>query len=288
MTWFTFSLLSIFALAIAELTQQHLLNQKDSFSERTSAVFTFIFQSLLTIPVLFILNLESEFFTIFQPQLLPKIILVTILASIAMIFYFKSFRVKNISFSTIFISFSTVVSTILGIIFFSESTSPLKFLGIGLILGAIVVVNYKNAALEKNHFFGLIAGTLFGVSYTLDKGILVYLHPLIYLFWVFLLVAIFGTVLGFKDVKSSLRNKKFSAYKPLLISGLGYFFYNLFTFSAYKIGGEVGRIDAINNSQVFLIILFEFIVLKHTKGSFQKIFSAILVVIGIWILASVK
>ncbi len=288
MTWFTFSLLSIFALAIAELTQQHLLNLKDSFNEKASAVLTFAFQSLITLPVLLAMGLKDEIFTIFQSQLLPKFFSVTLLASIAMIFYFRSFRVKNISFSAIFISLSVVISTVLGIIFFSESTNPLKFLGIILILGAIVIVNYKNAALEKNHFFGLIAGVLFGISYTLDKGILMYLHPLVYLFWIFLSVAIFGAIFGFKDLKDSLKNKKLSAYKPIILSGVGYFFYNFFTFSAYKIGGEVGRIDAINNSQIFLIILFEFLVLKHTKGSFQKIISAVLVVIGIFILASVK
>ncbi len=56
---------------------------------------------------------------------------------------------------------------------------------------------------------------------------------------------------------------------------------------SYGRGGEVGRIDAINNSQVVLIILFEYFILKHTKGTFKKIFAAVLVVLGIYILSVV-
>jgi len=71
--------------------------------------------------------------------------------AIAVIFYFRSFKVKNISISTIFISFSVLISTSLGIIFFSESVNYLKFVGIALILLAIILINYKNSILEKNH-----------------------------------------------------------------------------------------------------------------------------------------
>ena len=155
MTWFIFSLLSILALATAELTQQHLLYLKNGFNARTSAVLTFLFQSLIAIPFLFIFGLSDQIFSIFNQDIFPRVLLVTFISSIAMILYLKSFKVKNISISVIFISSSIIVSTFLGIIFFSESLDSLKFLGIALVLMAIVVVNYKNVTLEKNHLFGL-------------------------------------------------------------------------------------------------------------------------------------
>ncbi len=288
MTWFIFSLFSVFALATAELTQQYLLNLKNAFSARASAVLTFLFQSIITIPFLFVFGVSDQFFSVFNPAIFPKVLLVSFISSIAMVFYLKSFRVKNISISTIFISFSAVVSTVLGIMIFAESVSYLKFFGITLILVAIVLANYKNVILEKNHWYGLLAGAIFGINYVFDKAIVLDVHPLIYIFWTFLLISIWGFILGRKSVMKSMKGKRLIHYKPIAVSGIGYLLFNFLTFTAYTYGGEVGRIDAINNSQIFLIILFEFFILKNTKGTARKIFAAILAIAGILILGIVK
>lgn len=289
MTWFIFTIFSIFALAAAELTQQYLLNLKNAFNERMSAFLTLSFQSIITIPFLFIFGLTDQVFAIFNPAIFPRFLFVTLISTIATLFYFKSFQVKNISISSIFTSFSTIVSTLLGIMFLSESTSYLKFVGILLIMIAIIIVNYKNAILEKNHLYGLAAGSIFGIAYVIDKSIiLLNVSPLVYMFWIFLFISIWSFLFDIKNVSSSLKNKSLVSYRSVAISGAGYFLFNFFTFSAYKIGGEVGRIDAINNFQIFLIILFEFFILKHTDGTARKLFSAGLAVLGIFILGLVK
>jgi drug/metabolite transporter (DMT)-like permease len=153
---------------------------------------------------------------------------------------------------------------------------------------AIIVVNYKNIVLERNHFYGLLAGLIFGIAYILDKSIVLNIHPLVYMFWLFLLTSVWSFILGIKSVANSVRNKRLSNYWPIIISGIAYFLVNFFVFTAYRFGGEVGRIDAINNSQIFLIILFEFFVLKQTEGTARKIFSAGLAIIGIFILGWIK
>jgi drug/metabolite transporter (DMT)-like permease len=282
--WFILTILSIFALATAELMQQHLLNAKNAFDERASAVLTFLVQSLITVPFLFLFGVADQVFSVFDPTVFPRVLLVSLISSVAMIFYLKSFKVKNISISAIFVSFSAIVSTFLGIIFFAESTSVVKFFGIFLILMAIIMANYKNVILEKNHWYGLVAGCIFGICYTFDKSIILDIHPLVYIFWTFSMIAVWGFLLGTKRVVRSLKDKKLNAYKPIFISGVGYFLYNFFTFTAYRLGGEVGRIDAINNSQIFLIILFEFFILKHTQGTMRKILSAGLAVAGVLML----
>lgn len=288
MNWFILTIFSIFALATAELAQQHLLNIKNAFNERTSAFLTLLFQSIITIPLIFVFGLTDGIFSIFNPSLFPRFLFVTFISTIATLLYFKSFKVKNISISSIFTSFSTIVSTILGIIFLSESTGYLKFVGIILIMIAIILVNYKNAILEKNHLYGLAAGSIFGVSYVIDKSIILNIDPIIYMFWIFLFISIWSFLFDIKGACNLLKIKSMDSYWSIVISGIGYFLFNLFTFSAYKIGGEVGRIDAINNSQIFLIILFEFFILKHTKGTARKIFSAGLAILGIFILGLVK
>jgi drug/metabolite transporter (DMT)-like permease len=282
--WFYLSIASVFALAVAELTQQHLLNKDNGFTARASAVLTFIFQSLLTLPILAITGQLGQLFSVFHPTLLTRMLFVAFIGSIGMVFYLRSFKVKNISISTIFVSASTIVSTTLGIIFFDESTSLIKFLGILLVLGAIVSLNYKNAVLEKNHLFGLLAGLLFGVAYTIDKSVLMTVPPLVYIFWTFMSVSLFGFLFNPRDVISSVGGRSLIAFRPIVISGLGYFVYNFCTYSAYRFGGEVGRVDAINNSQVFLIILFEYFILKHTHSMFKKLVSAAIAFIGVLLL----
>ena len=128
MTWFSFSLLSIVALATAELTQQHLLNKGTHIEERTSAVLTFLVQAIFTIPIIFFTDLKHSFFSVFSSETLPYMLLVSFVASIGMIYYLRSFKVKNISISTIFISLSIVVSTTLGIVFLKEGFYFTKYL----------------------------------------------------------------------------------------------------------------------------------------------------------------
>ena len=182
MNWFTLSIFSVFSLAAAELVQQNLLNKKNSFNEKASGVLTFLFQALLALLFVFALGLESQLFDVFEKMTSLKILLVSFISSIAMVLYLGSFRVKNISYSLVLVSFSAVVSSILGIIFFSESAGVLKFLGIFLILSGIYIVNRNNAKLEKRHFWGLIAGAMFGVNYVLDKNIVQDINPLVYIF----------------------------------------------------------------------------------------------------------
>jgi len=134
----------------------------------------------------------------------------------------------------------------------------------------------------------LLAGLIFGLNYTLDKSLILDIHPLVYMFWLFSAIPILLFIFGSKSVLLSFKNKKIGAYKPIVISGLSYIIFNFLTFYAYRVGGEVGRVDAINNSEIFLIILFEFFVLKHTQGTIRKLFSASLAIAGIVMLGLVK
>jgi drug/metabolite transporter (DMT)-like permease len=282
--WFYLTLLSVIALAAGELVQQHLLNSDKPFTPRTSSVLTFWFQSGVAFLLLLLFGQKGELLTVFEFNLVTKILLVTFLSSISMVLYLKSFRVKNISFSLIFGSFSAVVSTTLGIIFFNESAQSLKFLGIFMILLSIIALNYKNVNLERNHLFGLVAGIIFGILYTVDKSILQTVTPLIYIFYGFFLVGFFGLIVNPGEVIGSLRDKNFRDYQPLFISASCYFLYNFLTMSAYRLGGEVGKIDAINNSEIFLVILFEYFALQHAGSLKRKIITAVIAYVGVFIL----
>lgn len=284
MTWFSYNLLSVLALASAELCQQHLLVTSKQMDARTSAISTFFVQAILALAMVFLLGLNTQLAQVFSPKTLPLLLSVCLIGSVAMVFYLQSFKVKSISFSLIFISWSAVVSTALGIVFLSESTHALKFAGMALVLGSLIILNFRNLRLESNHLFALMAGFLFGLTYTLDKTIVLTTHPLVYMFWGFLLLSIFGFLQ--KPVATLRLLKALSAAdgKLIILSALAYFIFNFCTFKAYTLGAEVGRVDAINNSQVFVVIGVEYFIFKQQEGIWRKIISAAFAMLGVTIL----
>lgn len=286
MNWFVFTLISISALAIAELVQQKLLNDENDIDPNSSTVVTFGILTLLAIPAIFLFGEGANFFTVFDPKVFWYLVASSITATAAMFFYLRSFVVKNISFSTMLISFSVVVSTVLGILIFNESIEILKLIGIGLVLVAIAILNFNNAQLEKNNLYGLLAGVFFGITYTFDKMVILEIHPIVYLFWSYLFVVFLSYVQAPKAVNSAIKSLRIVDIRNVLISGAGYFVFNICTFFAYSVGGEVGRVDAINNTQVFLIILAEYFILKQRDGMVRKLVTACIAIAGVFILGN--
>lgn len=280
-------MISVVAVTVADLAQQYLLQTKEPLSERASGVIVLLIQSCLALPLVFLFNAQADLLKLDDPKLLIQFLLVALVGSTAVIFYFKSLKVKNISLSIILAMFSIVITTVLGIILFDESISWLKFAGIILVVIAIIVVQWQNAIFEKNHLFGLLAGLGFGIAYTLDKSIATTVHPLVYLWVGYFLTALGIFLSGPKDVVKSASGKPFKVFWPVIVSGLAYFFHNGSTLLAYNFGGEVGRIDAINNTQVFLIILFEFFILKEKSALAKKLVTAAIAFAGVVILGVV-
>ena len=286
--WFIFCLLSVFALATAELIQQYVINSDtNEIDDKASGFLTFGLPAVLMFPL--ILNqFKWQTFIIFNLNILPFFLIATAASALGTVFYLKSFNVKSISYSTIFVSSSAIFSTILGIIIYGESVLPLKFLGIGLILGGIILTNIKNEVFEKQSLWGLLAGFFYGTLYICDKWFVTEIDPLLYLFWSLLFTALILLIFNPVHIINKLPKLKVRDIRVILMSGFAYLIYNLFTFLAYNNGGEVGRVDAINNSQIFLIIIFEIIFMHQKEHAVRKILSFLLAISGIVILSAVN
>ena len=287
MSWFIFTLLSITSLAVAELIQQKILRSKENeIDERSSTVLTYFFPIILVLIFILFTRHRAELFSVFDQGVFSYLLLASFTASLGVFFYLKSFNAKNICFSLVFMSFSAVVSTILGIIFLNESFYITKFIGVGLILSSLVFLNFKSAVIEKYHWYGLVAGVFFGISYIMDKLVVIDTSPVTYLFWSFTLVTLGTFFLNPRAVIETIKVTKIAEYKPLMISGLGFMFFNLFTFTAYTYGGEVGRVDAINNTEIFLVILAEYFIFKQKKDIKIKLITALIAIVGVCLLGA--
>jgi len=286
MNWFFFCALSVFALAAAELTQQYLLNKKDrEIDERVSGFLTFFIPACLMAPFVFI-HYRTELFLLLQPNMLPYFLGACIAGAFGTTFYLRSFKVESISYSVILVSSSAIFSTILGILVFHEASNFLKFSGIFLILLAIFLSNVKNEKFQKASLWGLVAGFFYGTMYVFDKYLVLEVDPFVYIFWSFLFTSCFLFLRKPAYIFGKIATLRLLDIRNIFLSGIAYLIYNLFTFLSYIYGGEVGKVDAINNSQIFLIILFEIAILKQKQNVFRKLGSFLLAIIGIYILSS--
>lgn len=282
-TWFVLALFSILFLGFAEFTASLVFKADESFDEKASLAVSFALMVPFTlIPYFIYYDYSHDLPNLLEYWYYPLI--TAILATIAVNFYFKSFKVENVSVSILFATISAIFTTIFGIFFFNEDSSYIKILGIFFILLSLVIIHFKNSKIEKNNYFALIAGLFYGVIYTLDKAAVLNINPLLYLGITTGLMAIIQIIIAPKTIIDTLKNTNILATKFLLASSLFYILYNSVTFYSYTYGGEVGKIDALNNSQVFLIIFLEMIFLKQKDELLRKFFAASLMIIGVLIL----
>jgi len=162
-------------------------------------------------------------------------------------------------------------------------------LGIALIFIAIVALNYrKGERVNKYNIFALLGGICFGIAYTIDKSITLTISPAMYVAALCFSVAIASLVFKgkfiFQEIKGLARNN----YHPMVSSAFFGTLFNFFTFTSYNYGGNVGVVDALNNSNVFLVIILEIFLLKDTSNLKKKILCALLAVSGLVILSRLK
>ncbi len=283
--WFIFAFLSAISLGISEILQQKILNHKtERFSVVESGFFTFLIQFIFSLPVLFICSSQINIFSYAPNYILLLIISTGAIGALATLCYLKSFEVKNISFSGIFASFSMITSAGIGFLLLGESMNIFKFFGFATIILAIILVSLKTLSIEKNNYYGLISGILWGVVYTIDSVILDIVHPFIFLFWHYFFILITLLLFNFQAIFQKIKTTKINQYQTIFFSAVGYILFNTLMFYSFHFGGEAGKVDGVSSFNIFLIIIFEYFILKQKTDFWLKIISFLLALIGIILL----
>lgn len=284
--WFIFALLSIFALCGSEISQKISLTQKVDISAITNNFYVWTFQGLVG---LVLALLSHNFILISTPIDLLKLLAVAIMYFLGGTFFYTSYKGNSPSISVILGSVSVLVSTTLGVVFFKEGLVSQKILGIILIMVSIIILNLnKKDKINKYNVYALIGGICFGTAYTLDKSFALNLHPFNYLAFVCLTIALISIITKYKLITSESRNLHLNNFYPMIFSASFGSAFNIFTFFSYRNGGNVGVIDAMNNSSVFLIILVELFLLRDRQNLKKKLICALLAFVGISLFSLLK
>jgi len=285
-TWFVFALLSVFALAGSELSQKISLTQKKvEISAITNNFFVWTMQGIGGLILALILGVAH-----FEVDL-TRLLFIFIVAGVYFVggtLFYTSYKANSPSLSIILGSISIVVSTTLGILFLKESVVAAKLIGIALIFVSIFIANFQSSAkFSKYNMYAFLGGITFGIAFTLDKYNVGIMSPAFYVSLMSFSVAIVSFVLKGKHIISEARLLRLYNYYPMVMSALFATFFNFFTFMSYRNGGHVGAVDALNNSSVFLVILFEILILKDRSGLKKKVIASMIVVFAVWILSGV-
>jgi len=280
--WFIFSLLSVLALAGAEISQKASLTQKVNISAITNNFYVWTLQGItgLTLAVIlgqFSLNLSS--------QSLIKLAIIGIVYFIGGTAFYTSYKGNSPSISLTLGTISVIVSSIFGTLFLNDSFTITKVLGIGLILSSIFFINFdKKEKFNKYNLYALLGGSCFGIAFTIDKSFVVGMSPFMYLGLMCLTVAIVNLIFGLKLIAKETKELSSKNFIPMILSNSFFSTFNLLTFFAYANGANVGVADAINNSAIFFVILLEIIVLKDRTNLSKKLIAALIAISGVWIL----
>lgn len=141
---------------------------------------------------------------------------------------------------------------------------------------------------SKGNNFALVGAALYGLGFTLDKSFSLQLSPHLYQIFFAYMIGLTGLVYRGKVIIKDLARVEINTFKVVCVSAITFFIWNKLTFVAYTVGGEVGRIDSINNSVIFVIILLEFFLLKDKSNLKKKIIAAFIAMLGVTILAFAK
>ncbi len=284
--WFIFILLSVVVMAGSEISQKISMIAPENISSETNNFIVWLLQAFFGF-IVFLLFSNHD--TTFPITMLPKLLILGAIYFWAGTLFYSSYKGSSAGLSTILGTVSVVMSTSLGIIFFHESVNPLKFFGIFLVLFAIVVARYvKNLHFDKYNLLAISGGLLWGIAFTIDKSFVTSINPLFYLPLFCLTTGIMGLVFRPKVILSELKSIRPTTLKSISMAAIFGTSFNTFTFLAYKFGAEVGRVDAINNSMVFLVIILEFFLLKEKSNLVRKFIAATIAITGVAILAFVK
>jgi len=211
------------------------------------------------------------------------------------VFYLKAVKIEEVSRAVPLFYLTPLFVLILATIFLEEIFTPLKYLGIFLlIIGAILISSrdFMKISLGKAFWFMIFASLLWAVSLVITKYILNFAD-----FWTIFAYTRIGTIfalipifcLNFSDLVSTVKEhgKKvigvIAANESLNLLGV------LFIIIATAVG-YVALVDALSSVSSFFVLLFAVIlsilyptILKEEIGKsviFQKLLAIILMFIG--------
>lgn len=215
---------------------------------------------------------------------------------IEMIFFYKALQGEQISYLIPILSFSPIITSVFGYIFFREIPSPLGFLGMFLIVASVYLLNTSKAGESFLEPFKRLSGNKsvrylsvmlvsYAIGIVIDKVAISGANLYYYAFVNYLFVSITLLIIALYKARSKLVQIK-TNYAPFALIGLVVAGYTLLRLYALE-STPSSYVSSIMASSTIFTTLFGLIILKENNKK-TKIIVAIIATIGIILIKFAK
>jgi drug/metabolite transporter (DMT)-like permease len=214
---------------------------------------------------------------------------------LAVVFYAVNDKLKSIGYKHLDISvisimtqLSKVFLVMIGIIFFEETININEGAGIAfIIIGGVLVVIKKNVfSISKYIGAMIIAAIAFAIALSIDVSISLHFNLAIYLVVVSFLPILFIFLVE-KKKPSDLKNEFYRGNKKrhlyFVLAGVGIALASLTYLTALR-QGQVSIVAPLTSSVVLLNTIIGYIFLKERDDLKKRVFAALLVITGVFLL----
>jgi uncharacterized membrane protein len=280
MTWFIFALISIFAIAIANVYQKLAMRETES-DPLAAGIFFQLVLTLITGVFAFFYGFHAPPFSQFPFYFLNS----AVFYAAGTFLIFKAIKEIEASELVILTAFSAIITIAGGIIFLGEPFSLRQVLGTALILIAIIIVQKKTGLSGKwGMWLALLGGSCYAVAVVSDTHILKTYDAVSYTPVMSLLPGIILLLFN-PRVVTKLKSYVNATYVKNL--SLYCFFYGIQAvcyYVALNKGANASQMAPLFRAEIILTVILAVIFLREREKIPLKIFGAIIAAVGVILL----
>lgn len=294
MTWPAFLLIHILAYSAIPLLQKRLVADEGTHPVMAAGFFRMIVA--INLLVVFVLSRQSFQGSFNFNGLELHFILMTALYATGAIFSIKSLKLIPASEFAIISSSTSMWTAIGGLVFLGEVFSIVKLVGIGLILGAILLVSLPAEVvrlrsrklferLTRGHLYALIASMCWGFAFVNDVKLSANSDVLVFAAISFLAPTLVTFFVFPSALKSLPRQFNANSLKINIPLSLAYALAYVAILSAYRAGGEVSVITPLALTGTLLSIFWSYVFLRERSNLGIKLIAGLFLIAGAFLLS---
>lgn len=277
MTWFLFALISICAMAVANIYQKMAMKEEESDPLAASIFFQFVLAGITGI------------FAWFYGFQAPPFAQFPLNFAISAVFYaagtlliFKAIKDIEASELAILTAFSAIVTISGAMIFLGESFSWRQGVGTALILLAIILVQKKTGLSgRRGMWLALLGESFYAVAVVSDTHILKTYDAVSYTPVMSLLPGIILLALNPQVVGKFKQYAKISYIKNLFLFSLFYGIQAVCYYAALNLGANASQMAPLFRAEIILTVILAVIFLQEKENMPTKILGAIIAAVGV-------
>lgn len=283
MEWIQYVFFSIVFIALTRILQKETL-KNPAINPLSYSIVYQVINFLIACIYGMISGLKFDQFT----NVIPNIVLMVLLHSIANVILFYAYQQEEMSIVTVVFSFSTVFTVLVSVIFFGQEVSITKLFGIlTIVVGIFIVsIDQKNKlTLSKGTLYAFCAAILSGSAFANDAFILSGNRDIsTYLVIAFFFPSVVLPLIFLKRVKSVIQAlHPVDMVRTFLMSFL-YFLSLVAAYLALQISNNVTSVSPLLQLSTPLTVIFSILILKENRNIIQKIVGSIMALIGAYVI----